>query len=466
MQVAIYSPVDGAWFDGLGFNVTQSTPYFLSTSTSSSATVWTYAPASLDLRFIDHRQYTIVTQATDIAGNSQSTYVLGTSSETITIDRSAPVVTLLGAPIGGASYQPANIGEVGSGTRFHGTVTDPTPLASGVNPTSGVQIQLSYIDSGGTTYYWDANITQFSSFTVTATSAWFNAGSSWLYIPSIVWPTDASHLITLQTRGTDNASLGDGSGGGNVSVPQSVSFNVDFVVPSGTITYPSANQPISSATIQMTGSESDDLSGVNLTQVEISTGLGASKNYWTGSGWTTSQTWITTTTANPWFYTIPAAALASGNLYYLRLQLTDVAGNVFTGFTSTFTYDTQAPTVTISSPVASGFYSNVFVSTPFAGTAVDNGTNATGVSTVTLTLQDVTGAFNVFTSSPAQGNPANWTYQADQLAMSQRPSISIDRQWRRRQRTATSDPRQIFLSMTFSLRPQPSQAPFPALSRR
>src|SRR5262249_29695844 len=38
VNIAIYSPTDGAWFDGSGFNVTQSTPYFVATSTSVNAT--------------------------------------------------------------------------------------------------------------------------------------------------------------------------------------------------------------------------------------------------------------------------------------------------------------------------------------------------------------------------------------------------------------------------------------------
>ena len=125
---------------------------------------------------------------------------------------------------------------------------------------------------------------------------------------------------------------------------------------------------MSSATVQMTGSATDDLSGVNLVQVEISTGL-SPKSYYTGSGWTPSQIWITTTTANPWIYTIPTNALFSGTLYYVRAQLTDQASNTFDTQITTFTYDTQAPAVTIAMPVANNFYSALQLSTPFAGTA-------------------------------------------------------------------------------------------------
>src|SRR5262249_9152195 len=155
-----------------------------------------------------------------------------------------------------------------------------------------------------------------------------------------------------------------------------------------TITYPPANASISSNTVQLTGTATEDAggSGITLTQVEVSTGLGGSKAYWTGSTWTApaSQTWITTTTAPTWAYSlVNGAGLASGNLFYLRLRLIDVAGNTFTSQTSTFTYDTTAPVVVISTPTDNGGYSTVKFSTPFAGTATDNGTNPTGVSTVT-----------------------------------------------------------------------------------
>ena len=126
VQVAIYDPIGVAWFDGSGFNVVQSTPNYLNvTSLSSNATSWTYAPSSFDPKFLDHRQYLILTRALDVAGNTQTYLGLGISSETITIDRTPPVVTLTAPPNANASYQPANIGQFGGGTRFHGTVSDP-----------------------------------------------------------------------------------------------------------------------------------------------------------------------------------------------------------------------------------------------------------------------------------------------------------------------------------------------------
>src|ERR1019366_6126579 len=140
---------------------------------------------------------------------------------------------------------------------------------------------------GSDTYYFTG--ASFSSTTL-AGNAWqtTSLAPTWGYLAPITWPVDMSHAFKLESRAEDNALQPDGTGNGNIGVPSTVgtdivNFNIDFVLPSGTITYPSANAAISSATVVMTGPESDDLSGVKTTEVEISTGLGASKMDWNGS---------------------------------------------------------------------------------------------------------------------------------------------------------------------------------------
>src|SRR5207249_3445911 len=139
------------------------------------------------------------------------------------------------------------------------------------------------------------------------------------------------------------------------------------------------------------GSAQDDTGGSGLKatfNIEIATGPVGTRSDWTGSSWTAAGspvTWITTNTANPWYYSISSNALVSGNAYYLRTQATDRAGNTFTSQTSTFTFNTTAPTVVISTqPPGNGFYSAlpVFVSTPFAGTATP--VSVTGVLVTTV----------------------------------------------------------------------------------
>ena len=232
----------------------------------------------------------------------------------------------------------------------------------------------------------------------------------------------------MEAEAIDNTTLGDGTGGGNIATAGSVSFIVDNTPPSGSIVWPSASAAVSSATIQMTGSATDDLAGVQTVAVEISTGTLGTKSCWSGAGWTASgcvNDFISTTTANPWVYTISSSALVTGNLYYIRLQLTDFAGNVFTSPTSTFTYNTTAPTVTITpQPPNNGLYSAVQVSTQLAGTTTPASVTGVVVSTVSLTLQDLTTGTSYYNgnswvtsvvSFPAQGTVNVWTYNSATL---------------------------------------------------
>ena len=241
VMLAIYSIADVSWYDGSGFNVNQSTPNFFAVSTvTAGGTAWSYTVPLNTFR--NNHQYILISQAIDSAGNAQSNFATNVSSFTISIDTGAPANALVPPPTNGASYQPGAIGTSASSpdSRFTGTDGDPGILASGVNK---VQVQLSYV-LGPDTYYWDGNAQVFSSYTVTV-SSWFgtflNSPTTWIYQHDINWPTDASHLITLKSQTVDNAALSDGTGGGNVSATSVVSFNVDFVLPGGTITWPSAN---------------------------------------------------------------------------------------------------------------------------------------------------------------------------------------------------------------------------------
>ena len=371
-----------------------------------------------------NKQYLLVAKAIAASGLSQTSFAVGISSIQVIIDTAAPKVVI---------SRPAN--GVFVSARQHRRKRIAFAIERNGDPILFVELRrerllrsaLSYL-SGGASYYWDT--VEFSSFTVNANTAWLqrpSAAGTWTYPFDINWPSDASHAMKLEVRGEDNALSEAGAGPGNIGTPSIVgtdvmNFNVDFVAPAGTITWPSPLAPVSSTTIQMTGSDTDDLSGVK--PFKSKSRRARRRSLITrGSGWTPGRKPGSppTTTPNTWTYTIPSAALVSGNLYYLRLQLTDVAGNLFTTHVTTFTYDTQAPAVTISTPVAGNFYSLVQLSTPFAGTASDNGSNPTGVSTVTISITDVDGTganwFNGSTYTaggpfflPAQGTPTNWTF--------------------------------------------------------
>src|SRR5262249_54831085 len=123
------------------------------------------------------------------------------------------------------------------------------------------QIQISYLKAGDT-YYWDGG-SSFSSFTVTATNAWFNSSysatflssGSWTY-SGVIWQTD--YLYTIKARGIDTASPTR-----NTEDPPSnrwISVVIDTTVPSSAINQPSAAILNSMPTI--TGTATADLRGL------------------------------------------------------------------------------------------------------------------------------------------------------------------------------------------------------------
>ena len=181
---------------------------------------------------------------------------------------------------------------------------------------------MSYVYASNT-YYWDGTNKIFSSCTVTANTAWVATSSptatSWNYAKDISWPTDGlSHSILLELQAIDNSSPAGGGGTGNASPTTSLNFTIDDNSPTGTLTWPVANGAVSGH--RPADRDRDDLTGTLPVPASIPCRW-KSPQAWAPPSTTgpalpipLNQTWITTTTASPWFYTLPAAALATGNL--------------------------------------------------------------------------------------------------------------------------------------------------------
>src|SRR5262249_31309288 len=135
-----------------------------------------------------------------------------------------------------------------------------------------------------------------------------------------------------------------------------------------TIVLPAAAAQVNSVPT-ISGTTADDAggSGVNLIDIEISSGSGT-RSYWNSSTsqWVSNvQHWNPVTVAAPWTYSTAGLGLLPDKDYYIRIRVTDAAQNFFITQTSTFTYDTQPPTISLSTPTANATYSTVIVSTPF-----------------------------------------------------------------------------------------------------
>ena len=288
-----------------------------------------------------------------------------------------------------------------------------------------VNVRLSYL-VGSTTYYCDGGqiLIHDGECKYRLANHDVRGSANWTYNTPVNWPTDTSHVITLEAQSFDNATLGDGTAGGNASAIVSVPFNIDFVAPTAAITLPATNSFTNSLSL-ITGTASDDLSGVQSVQLYVSSGTGINEAWWNGSVWQGSVFPLSTTLySSSWTYASPAWATAKQ--YFLQALVTDNAGNTYTTTVSTFTFYNTAPSVTISTPISGAFYGAVQVSTPFGGTATSLPPNAPGISTVTFTLEDLDGGPGYFNGASfvggvstvaAQGAVNAWTYNNASLVL-------------------------------------------------
>ncbi len=177
------------------------------------------------------------------------------------------------------------------------------------------------------------------------------------------------------TAGNRSAAAGDdiltaaGGATGNKPVTASatgrwvahqVSFLADDVNPASTTTFPAASASYNAAGWAagcapdgICGTATDADSAVQTVQVSIRQGSG---NYWNGTSFgSATEVWNTATGTTSWNYGFASGSFPANGSYTVRVRATDVAGNIETPFSATFTYDTVAPalpTGLASSPVS------------------------------------------------------------------------------------------------------------------
>ena len=271
------------WYNGSNaFNQPTAGGIYWLPATGGTPANWTYTNGNLAGAMVGSAKYVFVASATANSGLVQNTMVVPVSSFTVIMDTVAPTTSVTAPPGQNLSYQSSIFGA--SLPSLNGAANDQNPNPSGVKD---VQLNLSYVLAGNTYYYTGV---AFSSFNV-VNSGWLDipGAGPWSYFTAINWPTDGlSHAMILKSRAIDNSLNPDGSGSGNTGVPATVgtdiiNFNIDNIAPTGAITYPAVNASVSSTTVQVTGPDADDLSGVGTLNIEISTGTGASQFDWNGS---------------------------------------------------------------------------------------------------------------------------------------------------------------------------------------
>ncbi|MFZ2778643.1 MAG: fibronectin type III domain-containing protein, partial [Candidatus Moraniibacteriota bacterium] len=323
VSVSIKDTTDGThWYNGSNFTTATTEQWLSATGTTS----WTYARPTLT----DGHAYLIRSRAADSTAFSPETPLAGTS---FTYDNTAPTTAVT---ITDAQYNTAGWN---STSTINGTASDAT---SGVTLT-----EIAILRQDGSPNHWwngtDWNATSETWIAVTTgTTAWY-------YTLSEANLTDGK-TYTVKARATDAAGNITTTGFGTDD------FAYDTTPPVAAVTlsnsYYNATTWNQASTIN--GTASDVTSSVANVQLEIQDNT-SSGNYWTGSTWSSTETWLSASGTTAWSYNLDKANLTSGHNYTITARATDSAGNLMsTNYaTGDFNYDSIAPVISFVDDVSS-----------------------------------------------------------------------------------------------------------------
>jgi hypothetical protein len=324
--------------------------WYAATGTASWSYTWTPLPSS--------GSYTIKSRAVDNATNTETQ----SPSISVTIDKTTPTsaITLPGAG--------ADIGAVPNPYIITGTATD-----TGGAGLSGVDVSTD----GGST--WKGPVDG-----VTDTSLNHN-WTSWSYS----WTLPANGSCTIKTRAVDNANNFEVVGTGRP-------VTVDKTLPSSTISSPAMGANLKGTSYTISGTASDNLSGIS--KVEV----GITLSSWGG---TNPTTWYTATGTTSWSYTWTLPADGS---YAITSRAVDKATNTETpSSVSVVNVDNTPPTSTITFPPSSGYVGGSKLT--ITGEANDN---VSGVSKVEVGITPNGGSTTWYTATGAYDWSYSWTLPA------------------------------------------------------
>src|SRR3989339_622377 len=342
----------------------------------TGTTGWTYSSPAWSTGVT----YKISTMAKDNAGNLET---VGTAWS-FTYDALAPVSAVT-YPASNANLKIAPEG-------ITGTCSDAAYGNTGV---SLVQMQLKCETD---TKYWSGTVWD-------TPLAWVNVGgtTAWNYNGAVVlWEDGKTYIV--KSRGKDGAN--------NTETGSAlITFKYDTTVPTTTIVSPSNGGKIKALTV-ITGTSSDATSGMSALYISIKS-LADTKWYNGSSFVDASEKWLSPTAGlQNWNYTAPT--WGDGKSYLIRKYGIDNAGNSETpGTGNSFTFDTTAPTSSVTSPVTG---SQIYASPTLSGTAYDA---STGIVTILLNIKDLdnttywTGSTWVTTDPDFAfnaGGTTTWTY--------------------------------------------------------
>lgn len=288
------------------------------------------------------------------------------------------------------------------------TPTGPATLTATANV-------LNIRDTTANTY-WNGTAFVAGSTTVVATTT-IGTGA-WSYTALTAAKLTSGHSYSIVDKVTDTA--------GNNTTTSATTFGYQTTKPTVTITTPTSGKVYSATSPSawpgtISGTAAATLpatlpSTANALTIQDTT---ASPNtYWTGSAWSTNVTTVTATGTTSWSYALSGTNLTAGHSYSVTDKVTDSATNSTTSSATTFGYQTTAPAVAITYPVANTTYGSNWTGS-FSGTSSASSPAVLAAGSNVLTIQDTTASPNTywngtqFVSTPstvAATGTTSWSY--------------------------------------------------------
>ncbi|RLD18857.1 MAG: hypothetical protein DRI36_00390, partial [Caldiserica bacterium] len=257
---------------------------------------------------------------------------------------------------------------------FSGTASDPSP-GSDLNY---IKIEIQRASDGK---WW-----QDDSWGTEAPLPTSLVGGNWEYYMNTsyidTFYQNVNETYYIYTYAVDNA-------GNQETLQKKCTFYYDAVEPNSFITSHSNNYYRSSQVTKFYGSSTDDFSGINKVEIQISSG----SYYWTGSSWTVNNTWKEVSyyvSGSTWAYPGETGDIlptwSDGGVYIIKVRGIDVAGNIeSTPDQIQITIDDSEPDSIVTSPENNGHYESLDT---ISGTASDS---LSGVQEVRVAIQEAFG---------------------------------------------------------------------------
>ena len=221
------------------------------------------------------------------------------------------------------------------------------------------------------------------------------SGSTLTLRPSAPLAALSSYVATL-TGGSSGIKDLAGNALGSDYTWGFMTADADTTAPTTSLAFPAADGAYNAAgwtagcsPTGLCGTASDTGSGVQ--SVEVSILRSSTSRYWNGSTFgSTTERWFAATGTTAWSYAL--ASLPGASSYIVRLRATDGQGNVSAPTSTTFIYDTTAPTFNVTFPANSGSYTTAGwnAACGICGTASDAGS---GVNKVEVSVRRGSGNY-------------------------------------------------------------------------